>query len=844
MKRKLIYIVTVLICCICTVCAASENENETSEVALLLDSITESSLFQKDDKPVNRDEFVNAVTRAFRLYDFTAENPYSDVDQTNEYYTAVMTALSCGLISDGEMFYPETEISLNEAAKILVCAMGMERTAAQGGYPEGYISAAANAGLFDGVSEKLTHMQAYKMIYNALMSNQSIGNDKGFHIKEESYLCGIYGIYTIKGVVSETNLSGLTAGHIITDNPYIDIKGTRIYSDEDYSSMIGKNCKAYYYYGEENKLACIVEEQNTIVTTILEDFEKIEQCKLYYWENSKEKSYNLDGGYKVIYNGRPVRQADTYPQGIDGMAELVDNNRDGKYDVIKIEEWQHMRIGSINSINLQLNDVENVENRIDAGGGDCRCKISSGNGEEILFRDLKVGDVISYKKSEDNLLVEIIRCDEYISGKIEDISSDKHSVIINGRQYRVSEYMRKNFGDEMITGSMGYFVADFKDRLISFTKNSNEIEYGYLKGCFYDSNQEKVYMTVFGQNGKFTKTTLADKVTVDSISYRSKAEAAYKKIIDAEMPQLIRYKFDKNGEINIVDTAETFSGAAYEKIESGNNTLVKNDFSRTSFPYYAGSRGCPPYFNMYKTVIFKIPTDASIEEEYSIAKVSEFYTSHAAYTFQPYDVAENGTAGAVVWRTSETSSLDENDVSCMIDGVWQEANDDGESGTGLSLWHDGIYEQYFLPDEKYPKKKSGQPLLKGDIVRVRADKNNRIVTLDVEMDVYEYLHTGSAELTSTNALYVKGGVYRSDDVYAIVSDVKNEDGSYDFSQTNLKNYCINCQYVIKLCTDTNEVIALKSEEIKPYSRFLDDADFIIIRHNQYSPKAIFVYGIK
>lgn len=69
-------------------------------------------------------------------------------------------------------FAPETNITYNEAVKMLIVFLGYEPYAEVYGYPEGYIKAAEGTGLGEGITyngdDYITREIASKLIYDAL----------------------------------------------------------------------------------------------------------------------------------------------------------------------------------------------------------------------------------------------------------------------------------------------------------------------------------------------------------------------------------------------------------------------------------------------------------------------------------------------------------------------------------------------------------------------------------------------------------------------------------------------------------------------------------------------------
>ena len=91
-----------------------------------------------------------------------------------EYYNSVIAAKELGVMyaSGYNMFYPDREITGNEAVTALIRALSYEKYALTlGAYPTGYLLAGKYINLTDGISDfngKLTEEAAALLLYNAL----------------------------------------------------------------------------------------------------------------------------------------------------------------------------------------------------------------------------------------------------------------------------------------------------------------------------------------------------------------------------------------------------------------------------------------------------------------------------------------------------------------------------------------------------------------------------------------------------------------------------------------------------------------------------------------------------
>lgn len=82
----------------------------------------------------------------------STEQYFSDVNSAHWAYGAVGTAVSSGIVSQADKFEPEGMVTLEQADKMFVCALGYTpRAESLGGYPVGYVQTANRLKLNENV---------------------------------------------------------------------------------------------------------------------------------------------------------------------------------------------------------------------------------------------------------------------------------------------------------------------------------------------------------------------------------------------------------------------------------------------------------------------------------------------------------------------------------------------------------------------------------------------------------------------------------------------------------------------------------------------------------------------
>ena len=151
----------------------------------LLDGI--SGKFANLSEEATRAEFISLAVKLAASDEVNGEAAFSDVSDSHWAAVAIKSAAALKLISNAAEFYPDETITLAQADKITVAALGYaEYAEANGGWPSGYIAQANTLRLNRGVTsaEKLTRYDALCIIRNALetdiMTISSVGNSREY----------------------------------------------------------------------------------------------------------------------------------------------------------------------------------------------------------------------------------------------------------------------------------------------------------------------------------------------------------------------------------------------------------------------------------------------------------------------------------------------------------------------------------------------------------------------------------------------------------------------------------------------------------------------------------------
>ena len=149
----------------------------------------------KPDNPITRAEFCKIIVNTvFADTSEAYERCFTDMSDTHWAKDYIYIAKNLGIVNgvNDTTFSPDSNITYEQAIKMIVAALGYEESAEnKGGYPNGYISVANSLGITSGVSysntNKATRGNIALMIYNALNAKYyDIWNNNGIIEKKLS----------------------------------------------------------------------------------------------------------------------------------------------------------------------------------------------------------------------------------------------------------------------------------------------------------------------------------------------------------------------------------------------------------------------------------------------------------------------------------------------------------------------------------------------------------------------------------------------------------------------------------------------------------------------------------
>lgn len=485
---------------------------------------------------------------------------FSDVpDSKSPIYAMAQLGLMNGY-PDGT-FRPEEDVLFEQAVTVMVTALGYRvKAESMGGYATGYLACARQLNLLSGISSQqggiLTYFDFVRMMVNALTIDLMEPNSVGGYsiVTDKTWLNTRLDTEERNGIVTAFHAVSLDGSGknpkntIAIDGVVYDIEG-------DYSHLLG--CYTEFYVDSNDTVLYITEKSTERVELLPEDLlGYADKAYTAETESGKSKQYHLSQSSYILFNGAAADRLsaeDMCPKY--GRVTLIDNNKDGRYDIALIDSYAIYVVQNVNREDRRIYVKNANGNVLDFGAlSDGELTVTNASGKEMDFSQISADTVIRVAKTTDGGKARIIVSAKTVSGTITELTGEGRNteVFIDDMPYKVTEEL--DLGGVSV-GRTSTFYLDSENLIAYISENNNAYSYGYLLGARLGTFQT-VQLHLFDSTGQLLTLDGAPRMDIDGLENQD-GRAVYEllKKGNSQVPrQMIRFQCNGKGEIREIDT--------------------------------------------------------------------------------------------------------------------------------------------------------------------------------------------------------------------------------------------------------------------------------------------------
>lgn len=746
---------------------------------------------------VSRMDFVEWI---FRIMNF--ERKDDSIESSEQYFEDIsIYHYGAGYIQDlvlkgiiggyeDKTFKPEKKITYEEASAIAVRAIGHEMYANATG--KSHYAYAKDIGIRDGLSiglnDEFRRCDAAHMLYNMMFikvpsivfSNQAVSS-RG---KGEEFIRGVMGIDYVDGIIDA--IGGVSLYDKQAPEDIVSIDGVTYNTKCDFDDAhLGYKSRAYIDPDNYDSLICYTVNKTNVEELWSYDItDYSNNTYKYISETGKEKKATIEEDFDFVYNKY-------YSQDITkiipkyGKVKLIDNNRNGRYDVVIVTDMQSLVVDKIigeNEIIFKNKDSENKNIAINLKDYD-NISIYNSEGYEAKQSTIRAGVVLTIIKN-DNGVIDIYVSDKTVSGRVTVSGRDD-----NKRYVEIDENKYELFDDcycDSWNGDVGIEVVlrfDRYDKVASVECSyASGWQYGYIMKIAKtdDGFGERVLFKMLTESGAVEELALREKAIINATTVRtgdeqyhmlmaayndfeteSKEEGvtAHKK--ELATTHLVKYQTNAEGIITKIDTPVRRSIFATDGINSdaddsfmlrckGNMYYEPRQKQfRAAYKSYIDLSG--EIFVDGKTKIFVIPDEENTnpkDDDYRVSTMQGVgFNPNGQFVYASGYNSDNNSlvCDAVVLRFGTGATTDSN-LMIFKEGM-QALDDNNEIRTLISGYANGNIVEYYMSEREQSVDIS--ELKRGDIILYRLANGE----MKVESVIYNKSETGILNNSSAYAPY-------------------------------------------------------------------------------------------
>ncbi len=713
------------------------------------------------DEPISRAMFAKLTVRLLDMervaHQMGSAGYYTDVPSEHWAGAYINLLHSLEVVSGNGTtgFAPDRTITLSEALKILVGAMGYTIYANQeGGYPTGYTSVASRIGMTKGVEATgaLTYADAMKLLYNCLdigLMEQALPEEQYYisDVTPRDNLLGNHkvGMVKLRGIVEasystylHTPLADIEEGEISFYNMLMK-SGTS--GAEKY---VGYEVDVYVSTTNGSKYTVetvLPTENNTATTLGFEEVTTFSADKLTYADGDDEEEIAIEQGAVLIYNGRRADFKAISKSMVNGYITLISNDGDKNADVVFVYNYESGIVETINHDNAYMTlgggKTINGQKALRFDGTDKSVQFYFYDAElnKIEAEEIKNGDIVSIFADKNSKLFYVVKGKGSVEGTISELGSvPSRYAVIDGSEYAIEN----NMADELRVGTQVKAHLSFNGKIARIEESDGAVLYGaiiatnaqtfastkvqmLLPGAIADETEQaddpddEEIVSLVAKNSAIETFELSDNVNYlgDRLS-AADAKAAIDAVIAGMGYYVVEYKLNADGKISQLAIPEQV-GTPFSK--------TYNSDERT----FGGTAGGA--FGVCDTTkAICVPSNKGVSAEDYMTKIKmshgrSYYVSSYAYNKDTYCVDLIVIKEAMVYQT--TGSISTTSKIGLVESNSSKIDADGEARRYITLLTDSGKTEKVVSDDTSSTFNFAS-LKSGDLICYSLDSLDRI----------------------------------------------------------------------------------------------------------------------
>ena len=659
---------------------------------------------------ISRGEFLNIIMKVAQKGNvLTAEESrFSDIAVNDSYCDAATAAVDLKIIDGAEdgLFYPEENISLAAAQKIIVNVLGYRDIAMEnGGFPYGYEVLARRLGIGAAAIDRdgLYSQEVAGLILNML--DADIADIKAVSVKQvngesyieskydktSSFLYMMYGVEKINGIAEGNEYTRLF-GKDGLGKDEIMIDGERYgYDKDDAKDLLGKYITAYVK--DEDKSAVYIRDDADYKKTVIssDDIENIANRCITYTKDNKSLRADIPKGAAVIYNNVCLPNYSMKDLNIkNGRIEIIKNPSD-KGTVVKILEYVPVVVSGVDTENniifaktkdLKAQSISEIGVKYEADKFDS-FELFDAKGAKASFEDIKSDMVLNVLADKDNRRMSVYQKGTQSNGKLEaKYMGDSPKIVVNADACELSKMIMSDV-DKIDLGKSVSIYTDMFGKVVRVKEGKAVSElFAYLVGVAKETVIDIKYkFKLYDQTGELKILDSSDNIKVNG----QRLSNASNLIDNSGFPTAVLYTVDEYGDVNNIYLPDSEGSMLKSICKTPNEKLFYNGGGNLRFAAESGfdSSG---FMVDNDTVILETPpdikdADSSLFRKINPASISQF----ERYSLMSYTTSDAVGAAEYVIITAKNGDVKKSKDAAFVADIWEGLKSDGTVTKELKL---------------------------------------------------------------------------------------------------------------------------------------------------------------